>query len=194
MDIDTASLAKVALSTGFATAVFNQGAAWLREIVSARRAGRRSSALYAGRVVAALERFAFACANRVEVNRSVRTGFLQERGYFTTLPDLDVASIPDSDALCWIDREMVSALIGLPDEIARGNLLIGRCVETLDPDDPWDGYAECARQCGVLGTRAWELAGQLREGYRLGSANLSGLDNESLTAMTAAASNGEACK
>jgi hypothetical protein len=150
----------IAVSTGLATAVFNQFIGWLREAMHDRASTKRDARYLAIRLAVMLEEFAIKCADRIGDNDLYR----QTKGSVGTKWDSIPELPPYPDEADWrsLAPGLLSRVLTLRNALS---LKGGGVVSGAD----WGNYsaAACDSKCGKGGFVAWTLARDLRAHYGL---------------------------
>ena len=150
-----------ALSTGLATAVFNQVIGWWRDSSNAKNQDRRTARYLAIRLAVILEKFTIDCAELVASNDL----FDQTQGHMGVshriIPKL--SSYPEEDSWQLLEPELLGRVLTLENQI---KISLNALSFWFDADI--DALPqEIDLQCGKLGYVSWNLAMELRKLYHL---------------------------
>lgn len=159
--MEASAIVTTALSTGVATALFNQGIAWWRETRKDNSAIEREARYLAIRLAVLLEDFAIVCADAIsdqELHRSSEGAAGRPHGVLPELPPY-----PEGD---WrvLDPEFLGRCLTLRNELKLSDGQINFWEDVGERDCIPQEFDEQAGKCGY---RAWVLASDLRGHYRL---------------------------
>jgi hypothetical protein len=151
----------LALSTGFATAIFNMLGGWWRESQRDRASTERDARYLAIRLAVMLEEYAIRCADQIADNDMFRgaEGYAGKR--WGSLPDLP--PYPDEDDWRALGPDLLSRVLTFRNERTLGD----NKIEFWSDIDPECIPQECDQQCGRSGYAAWMLARDMRTRYGL---------------------------
>lgn len=154
------SLIQIAFATGLCTAVFNQGFAWVKEIIQRRQSNRVEGRTFALELVEILTAYAQECNSRIDCNlfdeRSGGYGRYTEMPALKPFPEGPWGLLPSSIA---------AGLRDLRNEVGEASRDIKGAGEV-------DGHPEAidaaTSRFGTVGYTAVLLAQRLRRHYQLG--------------------------
>jgi hypothetical protein len=155
------SILEFAFTTGFATALLNQGFAWLRETIQ-----HRTKRLEAGRVLAlslvpALTSYAQKCYENLQYNQSA--GYAG--AYGTDEVPVPLTYAESDPGWAALPSKIAAALRDFPNEVHDAKRQIAGTREDLGPPEAIDS---ATYYYAALGFKAWELSHQLRKSYKFG--------------------------
>lgn len=157
------NLATLTLGSGLVATIAGQV---MRGLID-RRKTKRSTELEATHLAALLavvfENFAIQCAENIADNNM----FSQSGGHAgrmsVSLPQLN--EFPNQENWSVLAPSLLSRSLSLPNEILLGNRMIAHWADVdMDPDLVRNA---CDAQAGLVGYRAWRLAEDLRNRYKL---------------------------
>ena len=163
VSMDSLAILTLALSTGFATAVFNQGMGWLREVRHDSASTERDARYLAIRLAVMLEEYAINCADRIGDNDMHRQSGGHAGKRWGALPELQ--PYPNEDDWKALAPDLLSRVLTLRIQLSLANNAIAFWMDI----DPECIPQECDQQCGRTGYAAWTLARDMRSRYRLGT-------------------------
>jgi hypothetical protein len=154
------TIAVAALSTGLATAIFNQGISWWREHTLEMRATGKEARYLAIRLAVILERFALDCADGIAGQKMYNRHGPEVGRAHGALPDL--APYPDESEWKSLEPDFLARALTLRNELVLADRAIGFWADV----EPECVPGTCDEECGKCGFFAWTLAANLRRHYR----------------------------
>ena len=161
ISINSWDIIKLALSAGVVTALINQGINWFKEWKKEKKLIERLSQYSALRITIELETFAISCADVIsDIDMYYDSAGHAGRKH-TIIPIL----AEYSDDVDWksLDICLCTRIFTLRNEIMLSQGAIDFWYEIDDECVP----TTCREQTGKCGYRAWQLANELRNFYKL---------------------------
>ena len=160
--MDWGTVLTTAASTGFATAIANQGLGWWRESRGEKHLQQRNATYLAIRLAVILEKFALDCTDTIADYDMYTSSGGHAGSAATKLPEL--SEYPDEDDWKLLNSGLLARTLTLRNEIILSSRSINFWYEIDDECVP----QECKQQTGKCGYIAWEIAEELRKAYSLG--------------------------
>jgi len=152
---------KLALTTGLATAIFNQLLGWLKEIYQLRDKDARSGKALALLLVECLTKYAQECNHRLGYNAYDRS--FGDHGRYSDMPGLP----PYPEGAGWevLPAKISAGLRDLRNEVDEATRSIKISFEVVGPED---GIDTATHKYGAVGYTALKISERLRAYYKLG--------------------------
>lgn len=155
------SILKLAFTTGLFTGAFNQGFAWMKEVVHRRSNDRRAGRAMALHLVEMLTSYAQECHARIGYNRY--DSDMGDYGRYSDVPDLPLYPVGSEWEV--LPPRIAVGLRDLRNEVKEANRRISITAEVNDPSDASD---QATHECVSVGYMALNISDRLRKHYELG--------------------------
>lgn len=158
-----ADVLKLAITTGFSTASFNQGFGLIKEAIQRAKEDRKKGTVSALGLVKILQNYAQECHYRLKSNRFDQSDTPAGWGLFSEMPELP--QYPDQTAWEVLPSKMAASINDFRHELTTATQGIQFTDDVLGPPEAIDtaNYTYIR-----MGHKAAELARQLRNHYNLG--------------------------